>query len=93
MKFSAVVLALCAVGASAFMPQAQPKFMATKLFLTYGKYDDQLWDISAKKDVFAEWDPEQPRSETNFNPFERVSCCCRVGKAERGDGVRVATRG
>ena len=76
MKFSAVVLALMAAGASAFMPQAQPKlFRLQASFLTYGKYDDQLWDITAKKDIFAAWDPESPRSETNFNPFERVSSC------------------
>mmetsp|Transcript_33231 Transcript_33231/g.56864 ORF Transcript_33231/g.56864 Transcript_33231/m.56864 type:complete len:132 (+) Transcript_33231:52-447(+) len=73
MKFSGIVLALCAVGASAFMPQSTPRFMATKLYSSnqYGKYDDQLWDINAKKDVFAAWDPEKPRSEVNFNPFER----------------------
>ena len=36
-----------------------------------GKYDGQLWDINARKDVWASWDPNSPRSETNFNPFER----------------------
>jgi len=36
----------------------------------YGKYDDQLWDHAAKKDVYAAWDPNSPRSGTNFNPFE-----------------------
>ena len=36
----------------------------------YGKYDGQLWDNAAKKDVYAMWDPNQPRSPNNFNPFE-----------------------
>ena len=37
----------------------------------YGKYDDQMWDMAAKKDVWGAWDPSSPRSEMNFNPFER----------------------
>ena len=36
----------------------------------YGKYDEQLWDHAAKKDVYATFDPNAPRSTTNFNPFE-----------------------
>merc|ERR1719236_139285 len=36
----------------------------------YGKYDDKLWDNEAKKDVYNMWDPNQPRSANNFNPFE-----------------------
>ena len=36
----------------------------------YGKYDEQLWDGDAKKDVYAAWDPNSPRSPLNFNPFE-----------------------
>jgi len=36
----------------------------------YGKYDDKLWDNEAKKEIYNEWDPNQPRSATNFNPFE-----------------------
>ena len=36
----------------------------------YGKYDDQLWDHAAKKDVYATFDPNAPRSTQNFNPFE-----------------------
>ena len=38
--------------------------------LAYGKYDDQLWDMAAKKDVYSTFDPNSPRSPTNFNPFE-----------------------
>ena len=36
----------------------------------YGKYDEQLWDGDAKKDIYAAWDPNSPRSPLNFNPFE-----------------------
>jgi len=36
----------------------------------YGKYDGKLWDMSAKRDVYDAWDPNSPRSATNFNPFE-----------------------
>ena len=38
-----------------------------------GKYDGQMWDMDAKMDVFQMWDPAQPRSDTNFNPFEQNS--------------------
>ena len=27
--------------------------------------------MAAKKDVWGEWDPNSPRSDMNFNPFER----------------------
>jgi hypothetical protein len=36
----------------------------------YGKYDDKLWDMDAKQDVYAAWNPAAPRSANNFNPFE-----------------------
>merc|ERR1712028_103645 len=36
----------------------------------YGKYDDQMFDMAAKQDVYSTWDPNAPRSEANFNPFE-----------------------
>jgi len=32
---------------------------------------DGVWGFEAKKAVFDLWDPEKPRSYTNFNPFER----------------------
>jgi hypothetical protein len=55
--------------ASAFVPHSSPAFARhTKLF--GGKYEDKLWDNDAKKDVYNSWDPSQPRSELNFNPFE-----------------------
>jgi hypothetical protein len=36
----------------------------------YGKYDSQLWDSPAKKDIYAAWNPAVARSAGNFNPFE-----------------------
>ena len=36
----------------------------------YGKYDDCLYDSNAKKEIYAAWDPNAPRSPANFNPFE-----------------------
>lgn len=51
----------------------QPSF-STKLHSTgafvYGKYDEKLWDMDAKLDIYGAWDPNSPRSTTNFNPFE-----------------------
>ena len=35
-----------------------------------GKYDEQVWDMDAKLDVYSAWDPNKPRSPANFNPFE-----------------------
>jgi hypothetical protein len=68
-KYSAAVIAL-ATGASAFAPALTGARFSTHLNFEYGKYDEQLWDHAAKKDVYATWDPNAPRSTTNFNPFE-----------------------
>merc|ERR1719215_2157562 len=38
--------------------------------LEYGKYDEQMWDNDAKKEIYAAWNPNSPRSANNFNPFE-----------------------
>ena len=35
-----------------------------------GAYDG-IWSHEAKMEVYNKWDPEQPRSYQNFNPFER----------------------
>merc|ERR1719267_66675 len=32
---------------------------------------DGIWSFDAKKWVYDQWDPEQPRTYENFNPFER----------------------
>ena len=49
---------------------AAPKAIRT-IHFGDGKYDGQLWDMDAKLDIFGTWDPETPRGETNFNPFEQ----------------------
>ena len=74
-----LLVALLAVAAQAFSPMAAPKAIRTINFAE-GKYDGQLWDMDAKLDIFGAWDPETPRGETNFNPFEQNkdgnSCDC-----------------
>ena len=49
---------------------AAPKAIRT-IHFGDGKYDGQLWDMDAKLDIFGAFDPESPRSDTNFNPFEQ----------------------
>ena len=66
--FCAVILAL-ATSASAFVP-SHPRVMRSAVKVQ-GKYDDQLWDMKAKQDVYAAWDPSAPRTDMNFNPFEK----------------------
>jgi hypothetical protein len=66
---SIVALVAISASASAFAPQPLAGRAATRLY-NYGKYDDQLWDNTAKKEIYAEWDPNAPRSPMNFNPFE-----------------------
>eukprot|EP00614_Pseudopedinella_elastica_P016827 CAMPEP_0172652188 /NCGR_PEP_ID=MMETSP1068-20121228/243189_1 /TAXON_ID=35684 /ORGANISM="Pseudopedinella elastica, Strain CCMP716" /LENGTH=129 /DNA_ID=CAMNT_0013466595 /DNA_START=527 /DNA_END=916 /DNA_ORIENTATION=- len=66
MKCFALLLAL-AGSASAFMPASAGR-MATALS---SKYENQVWDINAKKDIYESWNPSSPRTEDNFNPFEK----------------------
>merc|ERR1719384_32974 len=66
---SLAVLSLAA-SASAFAPNTFGVRQSTAVFFDYGKYDDQLFDNEAKKDVYASWDPNAPRTSKNFNPFE-----------------------
>lgn len=68
MKSFIIVLAAIA-GASAFAPMHSSR-VSTKLFFEYGDYDGKLWDNEAKKQVYAKWDPNSPRTVNNFNPFE-----------------------
>ena len=65
-----LLVALLAVAAQAFSPMAAPKAIRTINFGD-GKYDGQLWDMDAKLDIFGAFDPESPRGDTNFNPFEQ----------------------
>merc|ERR1719251_699103 len=59
-----------ATGASAFAPSSFGARTSTAVFFEYGEYDEKMWDNEAKKDVYAKWDPNAPRSTRNFNPFE-----------------------
>jgi hypothetical protein len=36
-----------------------------------GKYDGKVWDKAAKDDVASTYDPAQPWSDTNFDPFKK----------------------
>ncbi|KAJ8612233.1 hypothetical protein CTAYLR_002940 [Chrysophaeum taylorii] len=65
-----IILALVLATAAAFVPHHVTPFPKTVVFGS-GKYDGQLWDLDAKMDIWGAWDPNTPRSETNFNPFER----------------------
>mmetsp|Transcript_22419 Transcript_22419/g.40442 ORF Transcript_22419/g.40442 Transcript_22419/m.40442 type:complete len:130 (-) Transcript_22419:153-542(-) len=66
---SAIILAVAA-SASAFAPAPFGARMDTRVFFEFGQFDDKLWDIEAKKEVYGSWDPATPRSTMNFNPFE-----------------------
>ena len=69
LKVATLIAAVASV--SAFAPA--PKFGLTRTSLNafeYGEYDDKLWDNDAKKEIYAKWDPNSPRSVVNFNPFE-----------------------
>ena len=61
------MLALIAPAASFMMAPS----LSARTQLAAGKYDGQLWDMDAKVDVWNAWDPNSPRGEFNFNPFER----------------------
>ena len=69
LQLTKIVALAFVASASAFVPVANTR-MPTKLNFEYGEYDDKLWDQDAKKDVYNKWDPSQPRSSRNFNPFE-----------------------
>lgn len=56
--------------APAAAPVAAPAAAPAASGLSYGKYDEQLWDLPAKLDIYSTFDPNSPRSPQNFNPFE-----------------------
>merc|ERR1719253_1550946 len=64
MKF--VLFASILASATAFAPVSVSR-ASTSLFL---EYDEKLWDNDTKKIVYAQFDPNSPRSVMNFNPFE-----------------------
>ena len=47
-----------------------------------------IWNFDAQKACFDAWDPEKPRSYTNFNPFERNGAPPRreLGSDAEGEG-------
>merc|ERR1719362_2678083 len=72
MNLKVATLLAAVASVSAFSPA--PKFgIRTHTSLNafdYGKYDEKLWDRTAKNDVYNSWDPNSPRTSKNFNPFE-----------------------
>eukprot|EP00631_Chrysoreinhardia_giraudii_P000066 CAMPEP_0197413950 /NCGR_PEP_ID=MMETSP1170-20131217/751_1 /TAXON_ID=54406 /ORGANISM="Sarcinochrysis sp, Strain CCMP770" /LENGTH=231 /DNA_ID=CAMNT_0042940613 /DNA_START=52 /DNA_END=745 /DNA_ORIENTATION=- len=64
----AVVIAALVGSAAAFHLVTPTRSAKTQVF---SKYDGQVWDMDAKMDIWNLWDPNSPRSEDNFNPFER----------------------
>jgi len=54
-------------------PLAAAPRAATVIFNGEGKYEGKEFGFPEKKDLWESWDPNAPRSETNFNPFERNS--------------------
>ena len=49
----------------------RPRAGLTAAFAGAGKYEGMEFGFPEKKDLWENWDPNSPRSETNFNPFER----------------------
>jgi hypothetical protein len=71
-QFKTLLTLAAVTGASAFAPNAAFGVRTTALGAAadYGKYDGEMFDNEAKKDVYASWDPNAPRTGNNFNPFE-----------------------
>mmetsp|Transcript_32165 Transcript_32165/g.78150 ORF Transcript_32165/g.78150 Transcript_32165/m.78150 type:complete len:205 (+) Transcript_32165:137-751(+) len=67
---AAAAPAAAAPAPAAAAPAAAAPAAAAASGMTYGKYDEQMWDGDAKKEIYAAWDPNSPRSPANFNPFE-----------------------
>merc|ERR1711990_868858 len=39
--------------------------------ISMSRFTDQVWDFTAKKQIYDEWNPSAQRTYDNFNPFER----------------------
>ena len=65
-----LIAALALGSAAAFAPAARAP-VSTVAFAGAGKYEGKEFGFPEKKDLWENWDPNSPRSETNFNPFER----------------------
>jgi hypothetical protein len=71
-QFKIATLFALVASASAFAPATFGVRSQTELFSArvYGKYDGQMWDTTAKDEIYAAWNPSAPRSPLNFNPYE-----------------------
>jgi hypothetical protein len=58
-------------GGAAAAPAPPPAAAGAGGFPDIDALFDGIWGIDAKTAVFNVWDPESPRTYTNFNPFER----------------------
>lgn len=81
--------AFVAPGAAGRGLTQQHQRSCTTVVFGQGKYDGKLWDDAAKDDVKSMYDPSQPWSDTNFDPYVKVSerqinpascsSCCAAG--------------
>ena len=69
-QFKSLAVIALATSATAFAPALNGVRQSVSLNFQYGKYDEQMFDNDAKKELYDAWDPNAPRSSTNFNPFE-----------------------
>jgi hypothetical protein len=72
-QFKSILAIVAVTGVSAFAPSAAFGVRTASTLAAaadYGKYDGELFDNEAKKDIYGIWDPTAPRTGSNFNPFE-----------------------
>jgi len=65
------MLSLFLLASSGFNAPMRPAVVGHNSPIMMSRFNGQIWGIDAKIAVFEEWDPEQPRTYDNFNPFER----------------------
>ncbi|CBJ27026.1 conserved unknown protein [Ectocarpus siliculosus] len=51
------------------LTQQQPTRTSATVVFGQGKYDGKLWDDAAKDDVKSMYNPNEPWSDNNFDPF------------------------
>uniref|UniRef100_A0A7S2UVN9 PS II complex 12 kDa extrinsic protein n=1 Tax=Fibrocapsa japonica TaxID=94617 RepID=A0A7S2UVN9_9STRA len=70
MKIAIAVVAVAALsGVSAFNGGVVMGRASSALKMS--RFDGQVWGTPQMKEIYDEWNPDLPRSEDNFNPFER----------------------
>ncbi|CAM9634257.1 unnamed protein product [Choristocarpus tenellus] len=94
-SFALCCMAVAAAGVSGFV--VPPSGAVRAPALLGGKYDGQVWDDAAKKDVLSTYDASKPWSEINFDPFKKDakgnSCDTRgfyPGEGKYKDPIRPA---